>query len=56
MFYLFLRERQSMSKGETERERGRHRITSKVQAPSCQHSVNIEPDGGLEPTSGDIMT
>ena len=35
--YFWDRERQSMSRGGAERERGRHRNWSRLQAPSCQH-------------------
>ena len=34
------------------RERGRHRIRSRLQAPSCQHRV----DAGLELTNCEIVT
>ena len=39
IFYLFLRERDRdrTRVGEGQRERGRHRIGSRLQAPSCQH-------------------
>ena len=36
--------------GEGERERGRERI------PSRLHTVSVEPDMGLKPTSQEIMT
>ena len=35
--FLFLKERESMSGGRA--ERGRHRIRSRLQAPSCQHKA-----------------
>ena len=33
--FIFLRQRESMNRGGS--ERGRHRIPSRLQAPSCQH-------------------
>ena len=43
MFYLLLRERERQKKTERElgrsREKGRHRILSRLQAPSWQHRV-----------------
>ena len=50
MFIYFERERPSTSKGGAERERGRHRI------PSRLHTVSTEPDMGLELMNGDIVT
>ena len=35
--YLFLRDRERQSTSRGEAERGRHRIRSRLQAPSCQH-------------------
>ena len=37
VYYLFLRERETARVGEGQRERGRHRIWSRLQALSCQH-------------------
>ena len=37
MFYLFLRQRETEHEQGRGRERGRHRIWSRLQAPSCQH-------------------
>ena len=50
--HLFILERQNMSGGEAERDRGRHRIGSRLQALSCQH----RPHRGLQPTNHEIMT
>ena len=38
--YLFLRERQTEHEWERGRERGTHRIRSRLQAPSCQHRAH----------------
>ena len=40
----------SRRRAERDRERGRHRIRSRLQA------VSTEPDVGLEPTNCEIMT
>ena len=37
LLFTFERERQSVSSGRTERDRGRHRIGSRLQAPRGQH-------------------
>ena len=47
---LFLREAETEHEWGKGRERGRHRIQSRLQALSCQPSL------GLEPTNRDIMT
>ena len=50
MFIYLLREREKeQGRG---RERGRHRIGSRLQAPSRQHRADM----GLEPTDREIMT
>ena len=48
--YLFLRVKETESRGEAERERGGERILSRL----C--TVNAEPDGGLQLTNYGIMT
>ena len=49
IFCLFVYfEKESMSRGGTERERGR--------TPSRLHTVSLEPDVGLEPLNLEIMT
>ena len=48
--FIFERERESMSRGGAERERGRHRIGSRLQA------VSTEPDTGLKLMNHEIMT
>ena len=54
MFIFFLRETETEYEWVRGRERGRHRIRSRLQAPSCQHST--EPDARLELMSCEIMT
>ena len=49
--YLFEKESTRWGRG---RERGRHRIQSRLQALSCADSS--EPDAGLEPMNHEIMT
>ena len=41
--------------GEGQRESGRHRIPSRLQAPGSE-LVSTEPDAGLELTDREIMT
>ena len=40
--HLFLRERDRVQAGEEQRERGRHRIQSRLQSLSCQHRARHE--------------
>ena len=47
--YLFLRQRETEHERGGGRERGRHRIGSRLQALSCQHA-------GLDPTNHEIVT
>ena len=53
--YSFLREREKDTERQHEqrraRERGRHMIRSRLQAPSCQHRAHA----GLELTDPEIM-
>ena len=49
--YLFLRERQSVSRGEAEREGD-----TESEAGSRPWAVSTEPDTGLKPTNHEIMT
>ena len=50
--YLFLGQRETEHERGRGRERGRHRIGNRLQAPA----VSTEPDAGLEPTNREIMT
>ena len=50
--YFWERQRQSASGGGAERERGRQRIWSRLQAQSCR----TEPDVGLELMNREVMT
>ena len=52
---LFSRDRETECEWGRGRERGRHRIRSGLQALSCQHRAQ-EPNAGLEPTNGEIIT
>ena len=49
--YLFLRERQSESRGGAEREGD-----TESEAGSRLRAVSTEPDAGLKPTNHEIMT
>ena len=49
--FIFETERESVREGGTERERD-----TESEAGSRLRAVSIEPDAGLEPTSGEIMT
>ena len=51
MFYLFLRERDTMSRGGAEQERD-----TESEAGSGLRAVSPEPDAGLELTDREIMT
>ena len=52
VFNLFLGQRETEHERGRGGERGRHRIGSRLQAPSGQH----RPYVGLKPTKGEIMT
>ena len=49
---MFQSERDRAQVGEGQRERGRHRIPRRLQAPSCQHRARR----GLKPTDHEITT
>ena len=51
MFYLFLKDRESMSEGGAQRERD-----TESEADSRHRAVSTEPDTGLELMSREIMT
>ena len=51
IYFLKERERQSMSRGGTERERD-----TELEAGSRLYAVSTEPEVGLEPTNREIMT
>ena len=51
MFYIFLRERPSISGGGVERAGD-----TESEAGSGLRAISTEPDAGLKPTNGEIMT
>ena len=53
VFYLLLGQRETEHEWGRGRERGRHRIGNRLQAP---RAISPEPDAGLELTDREIVT